>query len=71
LGKEHGDVHRLMDFPALVTKRHRRYLHDPVSILAVFGHDRDRLLAALLHACTDRACMNPRVKRVLEAVLHG
>lgn len=54
LGKRHPEVHKIMDLPALfVKKHHRRYFHDPLSILILFGNDAEKLSSAVLHILMD------------------
>jgi len=54
LGKRHPEVHKIMDLPAIfLGKKHRKYFHDPVSVLILFGRDEEKLKSALLHILMD------------------
>jgi len=69
LGKPHNDVNKVIDGPfKLLGKRHRALFHDPLSVLALFGDDPEKLKAGLLHLVVDRACRNRTVEKILVAL---
>jgi len=53
-GKEHDDVHKIMDgLASLLGTEHRKYPpHDPLSVL-LFTRDPEKALAATLHILVD------------------
>ena len=70
LGEAFPDVHRLLDLPGLAgVKRHRRFLHDPLSafIAGYALHGGKGALSALLHVALDKACDDKRARRLFEA----
>ena len=72
LGHAHDDVNKIMDAPyKRLGKRHRILFHDPLSVLALFPNDSERQSAALLHIAVDKACVNPFVEKLLEALLEA
>lgn len=68
LGRAYPSVDRIIDGPYKVLgNRHRAYFHDPLSLLAMFGGNRKRLEAALLHLMVDEvASARPEVKAAFE-----
>jgi len=70
LNEAYPDVDRLLDLPGLVgVKRHRRFLHDPLSAFMVGYalHGQRGGLAGLLHVLVDHACNDKRVRKLVEA----
>lgn len=70
-GRNGTSVDELMDWPvAFAGKSHRKYLHDPASVIALFGSDPQKMEEALLHLLVDDAfTKNPEARRVLEALM--
>jgi len=69
LGEAYPDVDRLLDLPGLMgVKRHRRFLHDPLSAFmvgyALHGHK--GALSGLLHITLDKVCNDRKAKKLFE-----
>lgn len=64
-------VDEVMDWPVkFFGKGHRRYLHDPLSMMILFGNDPIKLQDAALHKLVDTAFTNnPKARRILEAMI--
>lgn len=61
---------RLLDLPGLMgVKRHRRFLHDPLSAFMVGYalHGEKGGLASLIHITLDQVCNDKKTKRLMEA----
>lgn len=71
LKKEDMTVDEIMDFPvSFAGKGHRKYLHDPISIIALFGSNPERLREAALHMLVDNAFTeHPESRRLLEVLM--
>ena len=71
LKKQDMTVDEIMGFPAsFAGKGHRKYLHDPLSLVVLFGNDPEKLREAILHKLVDEAfTKHPESRRFLEVLM--
>lgn len=71
LNSEDMTVDEIMDGPAaFLGKGHRKYFHDPASMLVLFGNDPEKLKEAALHKLVDDAFTKyPNARRTLEVLM--
>lgn len=54
LGKKHPEVHKIMDlWSKHLGARHRKFFHDPISLIILFGNDPEKLTSAFIHLIHD------------------
>jgi len=71
LKKSHDDVHRIMDAPArILGKKHRLFLHDPISCFLLFNDNPEKINAALLHVLVDELSKDRATKILMEMLTY-
>jgi hypothetical protein len=69
LNEAYPDVDRLLDLPGLMgVRRHRRFLHDPLSafMIGYALHGEKGALAGLTHITLDKVCNDRKARRLVE-----